>query len=410
MIDTQAIRSKILNLAMRGQLTEQLPEDGAAASFIARNTSKKTAGMMDAPFEIPSNWIWTSIEEITVPVGKKTDQIFADEVKKLGKYPAISQGERFIDGYTDEEKAIVDLPLIVFGDHTKNVKFVDFPFVICADGVKCLKVSFPHSPKYIFYWMKHASCAIEDRGYARHYSLLKKYPVPLPPLAEQQRIVEKIGQAFSVLDTIDALQARHAGNLAALRAKLIDAAIRGKLTEQLPEDGAAASFIARNTSKKTAGMMDAPFEIPSNWIWTSIEEITVPVGKKTDQIFADEVKKLGKYPAISQGERFIDGYTDEEKAIVDLPLIVFGDHTKNVKFVDFPFVICADGVKCLKVSFPHSPKYIFYWMKHASCAIEDRGYARHYSLLKKYPVPLPPLAEQQRIVARLDEVLNVLEA
>ena len=69
--------------------------------------------------------------------------------------------------------------------------------------------------------------------------VIKNYLVPVPPYPEQHRIVERIDKAFSILDAIDTLQAQYADNLTVLKSKLIDAAIQGKLTEQLPEDGTA---------------------------------------------------------------------------------------------------------------------------------------------------------------------------
>ena len=436
---------------MRGQLTEQLPEDGAAASFIARSTSKKTTKMMEVPFEIPSNWIWTSIEEIAVPVGKKADQIFANEVKKSGKYPAISQGERFIDGYTDEEKAIVNLPLVIFGDHTKIVKFVDFPFVICADGVKCLKVSFPNNPKYIFYWMKHASSAIEDRGYARHYSLLKKYPVPLPPLAEQQRIVEKIGQVFSVLDTIDALQARHADNLAALKAKLIDAAIRGKLTEQLPQDGTAEELYQHIQAEKQALIKagkirkekplpevtpkEAPFDIPANWKWVRLANIwSVINGDRGKNYPAKSTLSRNGIPFVSALN--LDGGTvANDDRLLCLSESQY-DKLGNGKLIQGDIVVCIRGslgkhgrypfekgaiasslaIMRLPINEPLLDDYLMTYLdaplffdeilKYNNGTAQPNLAAKN---LEKFLIPLPPLAEQQRIVARLDEVLKIIE-
>lgn len=118
---------------------------------------------------------------------------------------------------------------------------------------------------------------------------IKNYPVPVAPYPEQQRIVEKIEQAFSILDTIDELQAQYADNLTALKSKLIDAAIQGKLTEQLPEDGTAEELIDRIKIEKEALISsrkipkekalpkinsgDIPFCIPENWKWVRVRDV-----------------------------------------------------------------------------------------------------------------------------------------
>lgn len=163
----------------------------------------------------------------------------------------------------------------------------------------------------------------------------------------------------------------------------------------------AGSNAARNARSEN----DQPFEIPDSWKWVKIEQITIFVGNKRNQILTKELKDSGKYPAVSQGQNLIDGYSDDEdKVITDIPLIMFGDHTRNVKFIDFQFVINADGTKFFK-SILCSPKYLYYVILFLSKKIRNKGYARHYSLLKKEEFPLPPLAEQKEIVAKVESLL-----
>lgn len=104
-----------------------------------------------------------------------------------------------IDGYSDKsELAIHDLPLVLFGDHTKNVKYIDFPFIIGADGCKLVKLIIV-SARWFYFWLSFAATRIEDRGYARHWTLITRSIIPLPPLAEQKRIIEKIEKTLSIL-------------------------------------------------------------------------------------------------------------------------------------------------------------------------------------------------------------------
>ena len=92
--------------------------------------------------------------------------------------------------------------MIVFGDHTRIVKFIDFDFVVGADGVKVLKPLI--NAKYLYYLTQYASEKIKDRGYGRHYGYLSNFKIPIPPLKEQDRIVDKIDHINSIIEEIGA--------------------------------------------------------------------------------------------------------------------------------------------------------------------------------------------------------------
>ncbi|MBK9437652.1 MAG: restriction endonuclease subunit S [Chloracidobacterium sp.] len=86
-----------------------------------------------------------------------------------------------------------ELPVIVFGDHAKCLKFIDFPFALGADGVKVLRPKINANPKYLYYVLK--SLRITDAGYSRHFKFLRRNEIPLPPLEHQRRIAEVIDRA-----------------------------------------------------------------------------------------------------------------------------------------------------------------------------------------------------------------------
>ena len=86
---------------------------------------------------------------------------------------------------------------------------------------------------------------------------------------------------------------------------------------------------------------------------------------------------------------------------------MFGDHTRNVKYIDFPFIIGADGTQIHQSLI--NDKYLYYWMALASEKLKNRGYQRHYTLLKKELIPLPPITEQNRIVTKLEEINSIKE-
>ena len=121
---------------------------------------------------------------------------------------------------------------------------------------------------------------------------------------------------------------------------------------------------------------------------------------KTKQIdYAD----AGEFAIVDQGKALIAGYTDDEAALckAPLPVVIFGDHTRCLKFVDFPFGMGADGVKVLKPKAGLDAKFLYHYLRQIK--LPDGGYDRHFKYLKRETVPLPPLEEQRRIAAILDQ-------
>lgn len=112
-----------------------------------------------------------------------------------GNLPVIDQGQDLVAGYTNDEGVAYegDLPVILFGDHTRSLKYVDFPFALGADGVKVLEPSSLFDGKFLFHCLSNAD--VPAHGYSRHFKFLKATEVPLPPLSEQRRIAEILDQA-----------------------------------------------------------------------------------------------------------------------------------------------------------------------------------------------------------------------
>ena len=130
---------------------------------------------------------------------------------------------------------------------------------------------------------------------------------------------------------------------------------------------------------------------------------------KAVKIKQSEYLPVGKYPIISQEEDFISGYTDDERALIHLahPIVIFGDHTRVIKYIDFDFAVGADGVKVLVPKAFLVPKFFYYVLHWLD--IPSAGYSRHFKFLKEKSIPVPPLEEQERIVRRLDLASEVVE-
>lgn len=134
------------------------------------------------------------------------------------------------------------------------------------------------------------------------------------------------------------------------------------------------------------------------------------VGRQ-NQIPAKDIAEVGRFPVVDQGQKFIAGYCDDVSRVIDfdLPLIVFGDHTRCLKYVDFPFILGADGTKVL---LPNKKLYDprFYYFALLALEIPSRGYNRHFTILNERSLPLPPLPEQKKIAHILSTVQRAIEA
>jgi type I restriction enzyme S subunit len=135
-----------------------------------------------------------------------------------------------------------------------------------------------------------------------------------------------------------------------------------------------------------------------------IQSVAIPAKLKQTQFL-----KEGPVPIVSQEAQAINGYwNSKQDAIkVDTPLVVFGDHTQALKYVDYDFVVGADGVKILKPKATINPRFFYYQLQ--TLIAPSLGYARHYRILRDKQFTYPNLPEQARIVAILDQALNSIE-
>lgn len=140
----------------------------------------------------------------------------------------------------------------------------------------------------------------------------------------------------------------------------------------------------------------------------SFDEVFIDSTKHCTKIKTDQYHEKGKYIIIDQGQSEIAGYTDLEKGLFsDVPAIIFGDHTRVIKYVDMPFFIGADGVKVLKSKFNNANyKYLYYALKNAK--IPNTGYNRHFKWLKETKINYPDNEKQAEIVSTLDKLQSII--
>ena len=227
------LRRFILDLAVRGKLVPQDPNDEPAADLIKRIAAEKArlakTGKAekqelsnaipsgDRGFTIPESWSWVPATYPVYVVSDMGKKIQTKDVLAAGDFPVVDQGKVFIRGYCNDASKVtrVKTPIVLFGDHTRETKLIDFDFVIGADGVKLLQ---PLCICTNYYFLALQWLPLDSRGYGRHFKLLRESFLPLPPLAEQRCIVTKVDELMGLCDQLEASLT----DAAATRSRLLD--------------------------------------------------------------------------------------------------------------------------------------------------------------------------------------------
>ena len=165
-----------------------------------------------------------------------------------GANAVVDQGKELIAGYTNGALTVDKemLPVIVFGDHTRAVKYIDFPFTAGADGTQILKPSPSVNPKYGYYLVLNAVSRIPSKGYARHFGELKKIQFQCPSPEVQNVIVERLDRAFSEIDFIEENLEQFEEKKEQLLKSILNSSLKrfankSELTNLLDDRGAARS-------------------------------------------------------------------------------------------------------------------------------------------------------------------------
>ena len=151
-------------------------------------------------------------------------------------------------------------------------------------------------------------------------------------------------------------------------------------------------------------------DVPDGWdkkpLPSCVDKSSIP---RDIKILQSEYLKSGKYPIIDQGAEFVAGFTDDESKLYkgNLPVVVFGDHTRVLKYVDFQFSLGADGTKLLCPKSFLVPKYFYYYLLHVP--LESKGYNRHYKYLKEKEIIFPKKSEQGKVAFVLSEIHRAIE-
>ncbi|MBE6851580.1 MAG: restriction endonuclease [Ruminococcus sp.] len=473
-MDTKALRSRILDLAIQGKLTEQLESDGTAEELYQQIQAEKLALIKEGkikkekplpeisaneiPFEIPSNWKWVRFSNVCVIIN-------GDRGKN---YPAKSslkkEGIPFISALNLNGKSVeVDDNLLCLSDEQYerlgNGKLMKDDIAICIRGSLGKHGRYPFEKgaiasslvitrffteketlgNYEMLWLDSTMFPLEikkyDSGTAQPNLAaenLSKFLYPLPPLAEQKRIVERVEEIFSLLDTIDKAQEKYSADSQILKAKLITAGIQGKLTKQLESDGTAEELyqqiqvekqklIKEGKLKKEKPLPpistdEIPFEIPQNWMWVRLGEIMWNRDSERIPVSVADRKKLKKVYDYYGASGVIDKV---EEYLFDKRLLLIGEDGANLLSRSTPIAFMADGkywvnnhAHVLDCYIENYLDFVMYYINAISLVPYVTGSAQpklNQDRMNKIPIPLPPLAEQKRIAAVLEKLLGTLE-
>ncbi len=469
MIDTEALRKKVIDLAIQGKLTEQLPSDGDAETLYAQIQEEKAKQIKegkikkekqlpeitedDIPFEIPDNWKWVRLNSIGSWSAGATPSRRIKDYYENGVIPWLKTGE-LNDGYVNEaEEYISELAykecsvrinpigsvlIAMYGATIGKVGILDIE--AATNQACCACIPFLIDNRFLFFFLKankERFLAASHGGAQPNISkeIIIKSPMPLPPIAEQRRIVEIINTVWEQIDIIEELQAKYSNDLLALKSKIIDAGIQGKLTEQLSEDGDAETLYEQIQEDKTMLVKEGkikkektladitteeiPYEIPKNWKWVRLGGC---INLLSGQDFAPD-----DYNSDGFGMPYMTGASNvEEDGLIvnrwtpcpknishmgDLLLVCKGSGYGKTAFNNIGDVhIARQFMAITGLSKQINLKYIRFVLDGSIKTIKGNGQGIIPGIdrptVLKLLLPLPPYEEQERIVAKVESILE----
>lgn len=488
MIDTKALRSKVLDLAIQGKLTEQLESDGTAEELFAQIQEEKqklikegkikkgkplpTVSDEEIPFEIPKNWKFYKMNTICQQITDGTHKtphyqekgIPFLSVKNISsgimdfsdtKFISIEEHNSLIKRCKPEKN---DILICRIGTLGKAIRIdVDLEFSIFVSlgllktGNRLLSdyIVFVLNSKIGIEWIKSHKAGNSMHADKLNLTDLSAMPIPLAPLAEQKRIVERVEEIFKLLDIIEEAQKKYSADAEILKSKLINMGIQGKLTKQLDSDGTAEELYQHIQEEKQIILnnrkgrkdnsiipidSDVPFDIPKKWKWIRFGETGFfrkgPFGSSlTKAMFVpknnDTIKVYEQQHAIQKNSTLGTYYITKEyfESKMSGFEVCAGDIIVSCAGTIGETYVMPENIEkgiinqaLMRITLvPSIEKRFFLYYFDANLkqdAQSGNGSAitniPPFDVLKNWYFPLPPLAEQKRIADTLDEVLRVI--
>ena len=251
---------------------------------------------------------------------------------------------------------------------------------ICSTDILVVTANSKILPRFLVYLLhthplvSHAVATSTGVNHPRtSWNALGKFTFELPPLPEQRAIAHVLG----------AIQAAKA---ARQRELTLERECKVALMDHL------FSYGMKGEPRKQTEIG----EIPESWTIYPFEDCLKKIkSKKISSVLQKNYQEAGEFPVVDQGAKFISGWTDSVECVIfdNLPVVIFGDHTRIFKYIDFPFAVGAEGTKLVYANDDFFDARFFYYAL-LNLKIPDKGYNRHYRYLREFSIAVPPLPEQ----------------
>ena len=369
------------------------------------------------PFEVPEGWCWTTIEDLLI--NRDSERIplslavrNKQHKKEYNYYGAAGVIDK-VEGYLFSER------LLLIGEDGANLLSRAKDNAFFADGkywvnnhAHVLDCSEKEVLTYVALVINSIALDPYVTGSAQpklSQDNLNKILIPLPPLAEQRRIIYAINNYSGYLSNIenDKESIEHIIDL--LKQLILNLAITGKLVSQELNDEPAIELLKRiNPNYKPCD--NRHYEnIPEGWAICTFEDVLEYEQPQKYIVSSTDYSDKYNVPVLTAGKSFIIGKTNEEFGVYDnLPVIIFDDFTTDSKYVDFPFKVKSSAMKILHPKVGISPRYIAYLMS-VTRLVGDTHKRYWISEYSKIAIMLPPVREQERIVAVIENIFASLD-